>query len=109
MPLYHFDIFVRTITGLPITAVIKALDLEAKMLDDDCKNRPFTSRNDAFSILSFRQFVRTAKLGEAVLPVKSVPPDHAAFYKKTIGRLVQANELPPIAMEQFDLTFPPIL
>ena len=108
MPLHHFDIFARTITNLPITAVIQALDLEAKMLEDDFNKRLLTPEDDTFSILSFRKFVRMAKLGKVMPPVKSVPPDHAEFYKETIVRLVQANELPPTAMEQFDQAFPSV-
>jgi hypothetical protein len=36
-----------------------------------------------------------------------LPPEHIEFYKETIVRLVQANELPPGAMGQFDFAFSP--
>ena len=105
MPLYHFDLFARTVTDLPVWAIVRALDLECKMLQDDFEHQRLTLPEDAFSILSFRQFVRMAKFGETMQCVRPLPPDHVEFYKKTIVRLVQANLLPPLAMEQFDYTF----
>jgi hypothetical protein len=105
MPLHHFDLFARTITDLPVWAVVRALDLECKMLQDDFEHQRLTLSDDAFSILYFRQFVRMAKFDEPMSCVKPLPPDHVEFYKKTIVRLVHSNQLPPSAMEQFDHRF----
>jgi len=103
--LHHFNLFAKTITNLPAQAVVRALDLECKMLEDDLEFHRLTFPEDAFSILCFRQFVGTANIGKAMHCVKPLPQDHVEFYKETIGRLVQANELLPIAMENFDYTF----
>jgi hypothetical protein len=105
MPLQIFDRFTRTITNLPAEAVIRALDIECKMLEDDLDHQRLSSSEDAGSILCFRQFVRMAKFGEAMHRIKPVSPDHVEFYKETIIRLVKAKELPESAMEQFDCTF----
>jgi hypothetical protein len=105
MPFHYFDLFTRTIAALPIKAVVKTLDLECKMLEDDFERQRLASTEDAFSILCFRQFVRMAKSGEAMQCVKPLPPDHVEFYKETIVRLVQAEELPASAMKQFDYAF----
>src|ERR1700723_1867891 len=105
MPRHIFDLFTRTITDLPIKAVIKALDLECKMLEEDFAHNRLAMPKDALSILCFWQFVRTVKSGETMRCVKPLPAVHIEFYKTTIVRLVQANELPPSAMEQFDCTF----
>lgn len=109
MSLQVFDLFAKMITGLPPRAVLKALDLECKMLEDDIQNHHLVLAEDAFSIICFRQFVRMAKQGEAMRCIKPLSPDHVEFYKQTIVRLVHADELPPAAMEQFDYTFPVIL
>lgn len=105
MPLEIFASFTRTITKLPAEAVIKALDLECKMLEDDLDHQRISSSEDASSILCFRQFVRMAKFGGPTRRTKALSPDHIEFYKETILRLVQANELPESAMEQFGNTF----
>lgn len=105
MPIYHFDLFARMITDLPACVVVKALDLECKMLQEDLKHQRVTLPQDAYSIFNFRQFVRMAKFGEPMQCVKPLPLEHIDFYKQTIVRLVQANQLPPSAMEQFDYTF----
>jgi hypothetical protein len=93
------------ITDWPATAVIKGLDLECKMLEDDLEFHRLSFPDEALSIMCFRQFVRMAKFGEAMQCVKVLPPDHVEFYKETIVRLIEANELPRSAMEQFDHIF----
>jgi len=104
-----FTRFRRTIANLPAEAVINALDLECKMLEDDLAHQRLAQSEDAGSILCFRQFLRMAKFDEAMRCVKPLPLSHVEFYKETIIRLVQANELPKSALEQFDYTFHSIL
>ena len=106
MALRIFELFTGVIANLPPQAILKAFDLECEMLEKDAKNhRPVPE--DAFSIFYFREFIQAMKLGEVVRQVKPLPPDHIEFFKKTIVRLVQANELPQAAMDQFDCTFAP--
>ena len=101
----YFELLTRTITSVPARAVIRFLDLECNMVERDSEHDNFAGSQDANSVLLFRQFVLTAKRGEVMHPVSPLPPDHIEFYKKTILRLVQANELPSSAMEQFDHAF----
>jgi hypothetical protein len=105
MELQIFGSFTKMINGLPTRAVLMALDLECKMLKNDIEVHRLDFSEDAFSIMSFRQFVRLAKQDEAMQCLKPLPPDHLEFYKKTIVRLIQANELPSSAMKLFDKTF----
>lgn len=58
MPLHHFDLFTKTITELPTKAILRALDLECKMLEHDMEQQRLALPEEAFSILCFRQFVR---------------------------------------------------
>jgi hypothetical protein len=105
MELQVFGLFAKMINGLPARAILKALDLECKTLEDDFEHHRSALAEDAFSILSFRQFVRMAQLGTAMHCIKPLPPDHIEFYKNTIVRLIQADELPASAMKDFDFTF----
>jgi hypothetical protein len=99
-----FEAFSRSVTTLPTEAVLRALDLEARMLEEDFEKRRSPLFEEGRSIISFNQFVRLVKYGEAMLCV-IIPLEHIEFYKETIIRLVQADELPTSAMELFDRTF----
>jgi hypothetical protein len=100
-----FGTFSKMVSNLPAQAVLNAVELEGKMLEDDIEQHRFKMDGDAFSILSFRQFVQMAGTGNVVRCAKPLPPDHVEFYKETIVRLVQAGELPKAAMDQFDYAF----
>jgi hypothetical protein len=104
-----FGAFSRTIHNTPVQAVLKTLDLECFMLEDDLEHHRLTSDEDVLSILCFRQFVRMVKAEAVVHRLKALPPDHLEFYKETIVRLVNAKELPAAAMEQFEHAFPLIM
>ncbi|HEV2329918.1 MAG TPA: hypothetical protein VGY56_14145 [Verrucomicrobiae bacterium] len=104
-PRHIFELFTRIIADVPARAIIRELDLECEMLEDDLRrhHRPLT--RDSFSILRFGQFVRAAKIGREICSVTALPPDHLEFYKTTVVRLIQARELPLSATDQFDHTF----
>jgi hypothetical protein len=104
-PFYIFDLFARMITDVPAREVIHELDLESKMLEHDLWRRHLPLTQEAFSILRFCQFVRAAKTGREMCFVDALPPDHIEFYKTTVVRLIQANELPLSATNQFDHIF----
>jgi hypothetical protein len=100
-----FELFARMITELPTQCVIKGVDLECQMLKNDIEHNRLPLPEDAPSIFYFREFVHAAKLGRILDCIKPLPPDHIEFFKETIVRLIQANELPSVAMEQFDCAF----
>lgn len=102
-----FELFAGVIARLPPEAVLKAIDLECNMLENDAKERRLPVPEDASSIFYFREFVRAVQLGQLMRKVTSLPPDHIEFLKETIVRLIQVNELPPGAMNQFDCVFMP--
>jgi hypothetical protein len=104
-PFHIFDLFVRMITDVSAREVIDELDLERKMLEQDLWRRHLPLTQEAFSILRFCQFVHTAKTGGEMCSVEAVPPEHIEFYKTTVVRLIQANELPLSATDQFDHVF----
>ena len=100
-----FGAFSKMISNLPVQAVLKALELQATMLQEDIAQHRSKQDEDAFSILCFQQFVHAVKTGGTVRCLETLPLDHVEFYKETIVRLVQIGELPPLAMDQFDKAF----
>ncbi len=100
-----FGIFSKTISDLPTQAVLRVLDIECNMLQNDVERYGRDLRADDVSIMCFGQFVRMVKAGCVIRFSKFLPPDHIEFYKETIVRLTQAGELPPAAMDQFDFAF----
>lgn len=93
------------VAKLPPEAVVRAVDLQCKIIHDDLTYDRFTMEDDVFSILCFGQFMKTANSGKDFGCFRNLPLDHLEFYRETIIRLVQANELPATAMEQFDRAF----
>ena len=104
MSVQLFDAFSKMIDGLPPKGVIPAVEREHQMLENDlATNRP-VSKKEAHSILSFCRFLVAVKSGVKVSPMILSPAD-TAFYRKTMGRLIDAGELPADAQEQFDEVF----
>ena len=102
-----YDLFVafsRTIEGIPAEAVLRAVELERWMIQDDLAHKRTMPIFDALSILGFCHFLKAIKLGMEIHP-SALPVEHVPFYGKTVGRLVEAGELPLSAREQFDTAF----
>jgi DnaJ-domain-containing protein 1 len=100
-----FGAFSKMIHNMPVQAVLRAIDLECGMLEDDMEQRRLMSEADAHSILCFGRFIRIVKDGEPMRHFKGVPLDHLEFYKETLVRLVNSSQLPASAMEQFESAF----
>lgn len=100
-----FELFTKMVTNLPPQAIFKALDLECQMLKNDVEHNRRPLPEDAFSVFYFREFVKAIRLGRPLNYGRPLPPDHIEFFKKTMVRLVKANELPSSAMDQFDYAF----
>jgi hypothetical protein len=80
----YFYIFTRMIAHLPTEAIIKALDLECNMLEDDFEHERLASLEDANSILCFRQFLRMAEAAKMMPRVKCFPQTTLNFTKKQL-------------------------
>jgi hypothetical protein len=90
---------------LPAPAISRALDAECRMLEDDFQNNRFDITEDVISILCFGAFVEMVKRGNFLRCSTYLPPEHVEFYKETVIRLIQAEELPSSAMNDFDYAF----
>jgi len=100
-----FRIFSKMIGDMPSPAILKAVDAECRMLEDDFQNNRFDINEDALSILCFGAFVQMVKWGNILRCSTYLPPEHVEFYKETVIRLVQAEELPSSALNDFDYAF----
>lgn len=90
---------------MPAAAILNSMDLGCKLLLEDLDGYRSSFTVDEFSILYFRQFLRTARSGEAMHCIRCFPRNHVAFYKLIVTRLVQAGELASSAIEKFDDAF----
>jgi hypothetical protein len=98
-----FTIFTNVFSKLEPKAFLNALEFHAKML----QNSPQLSEQpDTISISCFRQFMRMIKLGEPMTCMMPLPKEHVEFYRAMVVRLIQANELPETATNEFDRIFP---
>jgi hypothetical protein len=100
-----FRIFSNVIRNLPTPAILKTLDAECHMLEEDIEHYRSKVTDDVLSILCFRGFVKMVKAENVMRCYLHIPPEHLEFYKETVVRLVQAGELNPKAMEEFDYAF----
>lgn len=105
MEFESFGHFAEKIVTMPAKAILIALCLNCKLLDEDLRLYRSAFLPDEYSILCFRQFVRSAMSGGGIYPRQCLPPDHLELYKHTIVRLVHEDELPPKAMDDFEGAF----
>lgn len=96
--------FLRMIDETPAAAIVAVVEREGQMLADDLARGRTPLDGEAFSILSFCQFLEAAQSGVKIPPV-ALPMEDTAFYRKTTDRLVKAGKLPRTAQEQFDDVF----
>jgi hypothetical protein len=95
-----------TLETIPVRAVLKTLELESHMLREDLLKGRAVSVSEAQSILEFYEFIRSVKAGSPVRRTAFASPlHHVAFYRKTVDRLVEAEELPVTAKAQFETAF----
>jgi hypothetical protein len=105
MELESFDDFAERIITMPAKAILRALKLDCELLDRDLSPYRSAFAEDEYSLLCFRQFIRSAKSGAGIYPRECLPPDHVELYKHTVIRLVHVHELPGTAVKAFDGAF----
>ena len=102
-----FDSFADMIGTLSPAAVLRTLERERSLLEDDLAHQRFSSPLEASSILSFCWFVEAIRQGWLLFTVPAPPAAHLVFYRATLERLVAAGALPAEARTRFDETFRP--
>jgi hypothetical protein len=101
-----FDSFADMIEVIPARAVLRTLERESKMLQEDLAMQRPLPAGQAASILDFCRFVGTVSRGLAVpAPAAAISAAQMEFYRKTVARLIAAGELPLHAASEFDESF----
>jgi len=101
-----FESFCKMLDSIPIKAVLRAVDAERKMVEDDLDKKRTDRDEYVTSVLGFCNFLMLAVCG-IYDTITALPPEHRAFYGKIVQRLVDAGELPPEITEHFDKIFSP--
>jgi hypothetical protein len=99
-----FATFAKIIDSFPAGEILKAIELEHLMLEENLLYKRVVETEDTDSILFFCQFVNAVVDEDNILFVE-LPVAHVTFYRKTLRRLIDAGELGADAMKKFDLTF----
>jgi hypothetical protein len=103
MRLSLFDSFADMIEAIPAHAIIRTLEREARMLEEDLAHHRPVPPKAAASILDFCRFVESVRMKTPVqFAGASLPAAHLQLYRKTVTRLVDAEALPFFAKEEFD-------
>ncbi len=101
-----FDSFADMIEAIPARAVLRTLEREGKMVQEDLDMQRPVPRGQAASILDFCHFVEAVTRGmPAPAPSAAIPAAQVEFYRKTVARLIAAGELPSHAAPEFDDSF----
>ena len=88
-----FESFCELLESIPIKAVLRAVDAERKMVENDLVTKRTEMDEYVASILGFCNFLTLAVSGiYACAP--ALPFEHCAFYRRIIQELVDAGELP---------------
>jgi hypothetical protein len=105
MVLESFDDFAETILSMPAKAILDLLNLDCELLDQDLSPYRSAFGPDEYSLLCFRQFIRSVRSGGTMYPRECLPLDHLRLYKHTVIRLIHVNELPRTAVKDFEGVF----
>ncbi|HTB84319.1 MAG TPA: hypothetical protein VK742_11745 [Candidatus Sulfotelmatobacter sp.] len=101
-----FDSFADMIEAIPARAVLRTLERESKMVQEDLMMQRPVPAAQAASILDFCRFVEAVTLGLAIpAPSAASTAAQLEFYRKTVARLIAAGELPQNAAPEFDESF----
>jgi|GEM_PF-1014940 len=103
-----FDAFCEMLESIPIKAVLRAVDAERKMVEEDLEKKRTEPDENVVSVLGFCNFLTLAVCG--VYPaLPHLPFEHRRFYRGIVQRLVMAGEIPSDVQNHFDEIFSPAI
>ena len=101
-----FESFCEMLDSIPTKAVLRAVEAERRMVEDDLENKRTECDQYVVSVLAFCNFLTLAVCG-MYSSVAALPVEHCAYYGKVVQRLVDAGELPSTSAEYFNRIFEP--
>ena len=103
MRLSLFDSFADMIEAIPVGAILRTLEREQRMIEDDLAHQRPVPLKEAESILNFCYYVESVREGSSGwIFTAPLPREHLSFYRKTLDRLIAAEQLSPDAKAGFD-------
>ena len=99
-----FESFCEMLESIPTKAVLRAVEAERRMVEDDLEHKRTERDQYVISFLSFCNFLTLAVCGVHA-SMAALPVEHRLFYGKVVQRLVDAGELPQGASEDFKSSF----
>ena len=99
-----FESFCEMLDNIPIKAVLRAVDAERKMVEDDLDKKRTEKDEYVSSVLGFCNFLMLAVCG-VYDSLTTLPAEHRIFYTKIVRRLIDAGELPGEIMAHFERIF----
>lgn len=100
-----FRTFSGMVEQLPPESFFAFVEKQQRMIEEDLIHKRLFPIEDTISILKFCRFFEAKATGRSILP-SILLPEHVAFYRRIVERLVEAGELPPYALHEFDAKFP---
>jgi hypothetical protein len=98
-----FGSFADMIEAISPRAIIRALEREKLILAVDLACQRRVPPAEAASILILCRFVEAVRKGAPIqFSAATLPARHLELYRKTVARLVAAEELPSYAMSEFE-------
>lgn len=88
-----FESFCELLETIPIKAVLRAVDAERRMVEEDLVKKRTEMDEYVASVLGFCNFISLALTGIYTC-APALPFEHRAFYRRIIQELVDARELP---------------
>jgi hypothetical protein len=99
----QIEAFAEMVETIPPHAVIAALEWEIPILEKNLATQYPAPSADAAAILDLCRFVFAARRGMSVeFSSDTLPSQHREIFRKTVARLVKAEELPFSAKAEFD-------
>ena len=99
-----FESFCGTLESIPSRGVLRAVEAERKMVEDDLEHKRTERDPYVISVLSFCNFLTLAVCG-VYTSMAALPVEHRMFYGKVVQRLVDAGELPSGSTQFFNSSF----
>jgi hypothetical protein len=101
-----FETFCEMLESIPTKAVLRAVEAERRMVEDDLEHKRTERDPYVISVLSFCDFLTLAVCG-IYASMAALPVEHRIFYGKVVQRLVDAGELPSGSTEFFNRSVAP--
>ena len=103
MRLTLFNSFANMLNTIPAGAILRTLEREQRMIEEDLAHQRPVPLKEAESILNFCYYVESVREGSSGWTFTApLPPEHLVFYRNTLNRLIAVEQLPSDAKAGFD-------